>query len=1035
MKLSNLAVNRPIAVLMAVITVILLGGVSLSKLTLDLFPKMTFPIAVVATNYQGSAPEEVERLITRPLEEALGTVNNVKEISSFSQPGSSMVIVEFNWGTDMDFATLQMREKVDLAKRMLPNEVTTPQVLKFDPSSLPIFTLAVSGGENLVDLRRVVEDKIKSKLERQEGVASVNVSGGQSREIRISIDQKKMSNYGLALNQINQTLGAENMDFSAGSIREGSQELIIRIIGQFDTVEQIENLSFLTKAGSTVMLKEFAKVEDTFAKQTKLSTMNGKPSIGIDIQKQTDANTVSVSNQVLAAIEEMKSDLPKNIELNIIFDQASFINQSIDTVINNIIYGGLLAVAVLFLFLRNFRSTLVIAISMPISIIATFTMVYFGGLTLNMLSLGGLALGVGMMVDASIVILENIFRYRQEGFDHITAAKKGASEVGNAVIASALTTVAVFLPIVFVDGLAAELFRPLALTVSFSLLASLVVALTLIPMLSSKLLVVESKSNEEKKIGRIVNFFGKMVDSLDVLYRKVLEWSIKKKKAVIAGVIITFIASLGLIPVIGTELIPSMDQGQIQINVTLPDGALFEETNEVVLEIEENLNNIPSIETLFTSVGSGGAMDFSDSARTNTANIQVNLVELSKRNISTEQIVEQIGQLVANIPGAEIEVSAMDAGMGGMAAPVEIAVSGDDLETLKEITNDVIKVAEQIDGLREMESSFSKGMPELEIKVLKDKAALNGLSSATIASTARSAFQGDIVTVFKTGSDEINVKVILDDAKNKSIHDIENLEVATPMGTTVFLEEVAEVNIIEGPSTINRSGQTRQVTVQGTIVGRDLGSVVEDLQAKLDKMALPEGYSLDIGGQSEDMAEAFGDLTLALILAIILVYMIMAAQFEALLHPFVIMFSVPVTFIGIAFGLVVTGRSFSVTAFIGVIMLAGIVVNNAIVLVDYINILRKEGMTMEEAILKAGPTRLRPILMTTLTTVLGLVPLTLGIGEGAETQAPMATVVVFGLTFSTIITLVLVPVMYIILDDLGANFKYRIRKVLRKERA
>ncbi len=1035
MKLSNLAVNRPIAVLMAVITVILLGVVSLSKLTLDLYPKMTFPIAVVFTNYQGSAPEEVENLITRPLEEALGTANNVKEISSFSQPGSSMVLVEFNWGTDMDFATLQMREKVDLAKRMLPQDVTAPQVLKFDPSGLPIFKLSVSGGENLVDLRRIVEDEIKAKLERQEGVASVNVSGGQTREVRISVDHKKMSNYGLALNQISQTLGAENMNFSAGAIREGSQELIIRVTGQFKNVEQIENISFLTKSGTLVTLKEFASVADTFEKQTKLSTMNGKPSVGIDIQKQTDANTVSVSNQVLEAIEEMKGDLPSNVELNIIFDQALYINQSIDNVVRNIVFGGLLAVIVLYLFLGNIRSTLVIGISMPISIIATFTMVYFGGLTLNMLSLGGLALGVGMMVDSAIVILENIYRYRQKGYDHITAAKKGASEVGNAVIASALTTVAVFLPIVFVEGLAAELFRPLALTVSFSLLASLLVALTLIPMLSSKLLEVEVKGKDTKMRGKVIEFFTKKLDGLNDIYKRILKWSINRRKTIITGVTLAFIASLALIPVIGTEFVPKMDQGEIQINVKLPDGALFEETNEVVLEIEKNISNIASIETLFTSVGSGGAMDFTGSSRTNVANIHVKLVELSKRDIKTEQVGDQIRQLVAGIPGAEIEVSEMDSGGMGMSAPLEITVSGDDLETLQEIANDIIKEAEQVDGLRELESSASKGMPELEIKVLKDKAALNGLSTATIASTARAAFQGDIATVFKTGSNEINVRVILDDYEKKTLQDLRNLEIFTPIGTTVFLEEVADVKIIEGPSTINRKGQTRQVTVQGAIVERDLGSIVTDLQARVDKLSVPEGYSINFGGQSKDMAEAFGDLTLALILAIVLVYMIMAAQFEALLHPFVIMFSLPATFIGIVFGLAATGRSLSVPAFIGVIMLAGIVVNNAIVLVDYINTLRKEGMSMEEAILKAGPTRLRPILMTTLTTVLGLIPLTLGLGEGAEVQAPMATVVVFGLTFSTVITLVLVPVMYIILDNVGANFKSRIRKILRKESA
>ncbi|NLK01378.1 MAG: efflux RND transporter permease subunit [Clostridia bacterium] len=1041
MKITDISIRRPVTIVMVVCIIVLLGFVSLVNLNLDLFPEMNLPIAVVVTQYGGTAPQEVETLITRPLEEAMGTVHNIEKIQSMSQTGLSIVIAQFGWGTDMDFSMLEMREKVDLVKMMLPDASDNPMIFKMDPSMMPIMMLSFSGDRSPWELKLLAEDEIKNRLERINGVASVDVLGGAEREIKVTIEPQTLETYGLSPQQIIQTLRGENLNVSGGKVFQGGKQYLVRIMGQFNKIEEISELRLTTPMGINLRLGDIAEISDGFKEVEGYSTVDGHSSIAISVNKQSDANTVEVSRNIRKALDQAVGEFSEDMELTYIMDQSEYIEKSIFNVLNNIILGGILAVLVLFIFLRNIQSTLIIGIAIPIAVITTFVMIYFRGLTLNMMTMGGLALGVGMMVDNSIVVLENIFRHRhQEGADPIKAARVGCSEMSMAITASTLTTIAVFFPIVFVKGLASQIFTPLALAISFSLLASLGVALTLVPMMSAR--VFPSGNNkilEEPKTRkhRIFRLFAGWQTWMDEKYRSLLGWSLahKTRVLVIAGAML--VVSLALIPLVGVEFIPSMDEGAISIDIELAHGTKLERTEKVVGEVERIIGEHPEVETIFASVGSSmGGFGYMEGGQPEYASLHVQLKK-KQRSRSSEDIAAAIREEAQMIPGAEIRVTATDPLTGGMAfggAPVAVEVRGDDLDILKNISDDVVEIVEAIPGTTEVETSFEKSNPEVQISVDRAKAAAFGLSAAQVSENVRMVLDGMVATYYRTGDDEIDVRVQFAEKDNETMQDLLDLKLSTPGGVQIPLSEVGEVKIAEGPTTIERKDQTRTISVTSKLHDRDLGHVMNDIQEELRNYMLPAGYTFEFGGEAEEMADAFGDLTLALLLAVILVYMILAAQFESFVHPFVIMFSMPISIVGVVWGLLLTGRTFSVPTFIGVIMLAGIVVNNAIVLVDYINQLRSSGLEREEAILKAGPHRLRPILMTTLTTILGLVPLSIGIGEGAEVRTPMATAVIGGLLTSTLLTLVVIPVMYILFDNLSSWLKNKLRPILRSER-
>ncbi|MGR9048521.1 efflux RND transporter permease subunit [Halobacillus faecis] len=1025
MKLVNLSVKRPVGVIMIVAAILGLGFVSLRSLTIDLYPEIDLPIAVVSTSYEGAAPQEVEKLVSRPVESSVSSIEGLEVLQSQSQAGASLVLMQFNTGVNLDSTLLQVRENVDQVTGLLPEGASDPSVLRFDPQQLPIMTVGLSG-DTPDELQKIAENRLVPFLERQEGVASVSIEGGQTKEVQVLVDRAQMATYGLDSQTLIQALNAANQSASAGTIEKGQKDLQIRIDGEFSSVEDVRDTRIQSPTGAQVTLGQIAEVNETLTNSNTISKVNGSSSVVLSILKKTDANTVETADNVREAMDELEADLPEGVGTSIVLDTSEFIKISINSVVLNIILGGIFSVLILLLFLKSVRATLVIGLSIPIAIISTFTLMYFTGETLNVLTMGGLALGIGMMVDSSIVILENIVSYRQRGYSMVEAAKQGASELAPAVVASATTTLVVFLPIIFVEGIASELFTPLALTIMFALIASLAVSVTLIPMLSSKLL---TKSLKEE--GRRY-WFNRFLDKVNDGYRSMLRWVLKFRKTTIAITFALIAGSVALIPLIGTEFIPPSDQGQVEVRVNMPEGTSIEETEALTEEIDAEIENYSEIiDVSYLSIG-GGSMGSIGNGSSDFASYTIQLVEPSQREKTTQTVMEELSDSLSGIPGAEIEVSELDAGLG-TGAPLQVQINGGEYEVLDELAGQVAYLMNEIDGVQNATSSTDEGRPEMQIEVDQDKASQYGLTEQQVISQVQLGFNGQIATRYRNGTDEIDVRFILPEDERQTIADLEGMSVQAPNGTLIPLATIAELNQVQGPVSLLRQNQQPQVNVEAEISDIDLGTATEEVRAELERLNFPDGYSYTIGGQAQDMQEAFGDLSLALIFSIFLVYAVMAIQFENFLFPFIIMFSLPATIIGISGGLFVTGLPFSLPAFVGIIMLAGIVVNNAIVLVDYINILRRKSYDRYEAILEAGPNRLRPILMTTLTTVLGMVPLAIGIGRGAEAQQPLAVTIIFGLTVSSFFTLVLIPVVYTYFDDLSNKITGFFRKRAQKE--
>jgi len=1015
---------------MIVLIVVLLGVISLTRLPIDLFPKIEIPVAVVSTSYTGAGPQEIENLITKQIEGVIATVGNIDTVSSISSEGSSIVIAQFNNGTDMDFAALEIREKVDLIKGVLPDGATQPMVLKIDPNSTPIIQIAISTKGDLAGLQSLAEDTFSQRLERLDGVASVSVGGGFVNEIEVAVNQNSLASYGLSINQLSQLLSASNINLPGGNVNKGEQKLAVRVVGEFNSLDEIKNMPITLATGDVIRLQDVATVKLNQKDISAISRTNGKDSINISVQKQSGKNTVQVADLINKEIENLRKDYP-NVEIDVVLDSSTMIKDSINTVVNNVLIGSVLAIVILYVFLKNIRTTLIIGTSIPISLIASFILLYFNGITLNMMTLGGLALAVGMLVDSAIVVLENIYRFRSEGYSRKEAAIKGASEVGMAITASTLTTIAVFLPIVFIDGMIGTIFKDFALTVTLSLGASLIVSLTFIPMLSSKILKVESEKTDGKKrkLEFIYKIFDNISNKMENIYKGLLIKSLKRRKTTIFISIVIFVVSIASLVGVGMEFFPTTDEGTISINISMPVGTQTDKIDGIAHIVEEKLTTIKEINKVFTNISSGNVL-MGGQAGSNSGSISVGLVKLNERNRSTDEVAEEIRNIVKDIPGAEISVQGTSStAMMTSGSPISISIKGSELKVLEEISNDFKNIIESVEGTRETKTSFSEGVPEVEILINKERSATYGLTTAQVASAVRGAATGTTATRYKDNGEEIDVVLRSVGDVTESLSNFEQIDITTPTGINIPLSQVADISVIKSPVSISRENQEKVVTVNSQIVGRDLQSIVTDINAELQEYQLPEGYYYSMGGENKEMMEAFSQLLLALGLAVILIYMVMAAQFESLIHPFVIMFTIPLAFSGGALALFITDRAFGVTAFIGIIMLAGIVVNNGIVLIDYINILRSEGKERTEAITIAGPVRLRPILMTTLTTILGLIPLALGIGEGAELQAPMATVVIGGLVLSTVLTLVFVPVLYTIFDDMSNSFKSKVKKL------
>ncbi|MHB8928021.1 MAG: efflux RND transporter permease subunit [Bacillota bacterium] len=1031
----RMAVNRKVTVVMGVLVIVLLGFVSYGRLPVDLLPNMSFPGAAVITTYPGAAPQEVESLVTQPVEEALGRVTNVRRISSVSKEETSMVIVEFEWGTDMDFATLNMREKVDLIKRYLPSDVSAPMVVKFDPSMMPIMMVSLTGDQGPVGLLQVAEDTAKPRLERVEGVASVGVIGGQTQEVRISVDQSKLLVNGISWTQVSGALRGLNINLPGGRVTENGLDYLLRSMGQASNLDELRNLvvGFKTaapSAGATgggarrpVRLSDVADVTLTTGDVRTLSRLNGSDSVVLVIQKAATANTVQVARRVEEQLDKLKADLPGGTSTVVTMNQADFISVAIKTVTDNAWQGALLAVAILFLFLWNIRSVIIIGLAIPISVIGTFVLMYFDHLSLNLMTLGGLALGIGMLVDNSIVVLENIFRRMQEGEKALEAALNGGRQVAMAITASTLTTVVVFMPVVFVGGMSGMLFKELSLTVTFSLLTSLVVALTFVPMAAATLFRPTDKV-AAKRDGWLITG-----------YRGALDWVLRHRVAVVLVVLAAFGLSSSWIRQIGGEFIPKMDRGEFTINITMPSGTTLEQTDQAVKKVEEIASAIPEKRWVTATIGasSGGSMISGGLAggTPDVAEVSFKLVRQAERKRSTAQVITDLRQKFNFTPlaGATVAIEQTDPffGAGGFLQPVEVIVKGDDLNVLKDLTSQMAMMISGVRGLTNVDTSFRQGRPEVLITYDRYKLAVQGQSALLLGTMVRSAIQGERVATYRLGDQDVDVVLRLRPEDRDSVEAVGNLLFPSTTGRPFKLKDVAGLTRGTGPDDIRRQASQREATISAGLSGRDLSSAIADVKEAIQQVPLPAGYSVEYSGEYSEMGEAFSGLGLAMVLAIILVYMVMASQFESLLHPFTVMFTMPMAVIGVAAALFFGHLTFSIPAIIAAIVLAGVVVNNAIVMIDFINQLRAKGKDRDEAVVEGAAARLRPILMTALTTILALIPMAFVSGEGTELTRPLSMVIMGGLTTSTFLTLFIIPVVYLFFDNL-AEFARRIRK-------
>jgi len=1023
MKLTQIAVDRPVTTVMASLIVIVISVVSLSRLPIDLMPDITYPALSVVVGYDGAGPEEIETLVTRPMEEAMGSVSNVEEIESDSDEERARVQLRFTWGTDLEEVTNDVRERLDRIRDFLPEGVDPPVLFKFDMSMMPILYFGLSGSLDPVDLRYLAEHTLKYRLERVPGVASLDVSGGFRREIQVNLIRDKLVALNLSPRSIVQAIRLENLDLPTGEVDEGDIELLVRTHGQFESLEELEQIVVATRNGVPVYLRDIAEISDGFEEIRQIERINGRPGITLQVIKQSGSNTVQVADAVYKEIASLEREFPY-LDFAALFDSAEYIRDSIANVRSAALYGAILAVVILLVFLRNVRSTLIIATAIPISVMASFSLIYFGGFTLNIVSFGGLALGIGLLVDNSIVVLENIFRHREAGERARDAALEGSSEVTAAIVASTLTTLVVFLPLVFISGVQSVLFGQLSYVVAFSLTCSLVVALTLIPMLSRKVLKLEHRNpnGRETLLHKVYRVSEAGFDRADEVYKRLLHFALGHRKLVVFGVMLVLAAVIPLLWSVGFEFMPAADEGEVRIYGEMAPGTKLEVMDEAFRQVEaiaqkELGSDIENVQTSF------GAGVWYRSASTNTGSVRIKLVDMNQRDRSSEEIAYDLLNKLNSIPGLIVRTSASGGlfifRMMSQGERVGIDVRGYDREEAVRVAEDIERALEGYEGIASTRLSHYRGRPEVAMEIDRDKAGEFGLSVADIAQRLRTAFGGEVATMYREGGDEYDVRVRLREEDRLRLEDLRTQWMVTPRGERVPLSNFVRLERRTGPSSIERIDQERSITVSAYLVpGYSLGNVIRDLRPRLNQIPLPKGFSLVYGGEYEDQLESYREMSMAFVLAVILVYMVMASQFESLLHPLIIMFSIPFALIGVILALVLTDTTLNVQSLMGVVMLTGIVVNNAIVLLDYVNMLRrKRGMQLREAVEEGGRRRLRPILMTTLTTVLALTPMAIGLGEGSELQAPMARVVIGGLLVSTLVTLVFIPTLYTILEE------------------
>ena len=1022
-KLSEQAVRRPVTTFMVFVAVVLVGLVSLSRLSIDLLPELDFPSVSISTAYEGVGPEEIETLITRPIEEVVSTVQGVDRIESFSAEGRSRVQLRFTWGTSLDGALNDVRAAVERIRDHLPEEASTPVIFKFDLSSFPIMFLTLSGDMEPWRLRQLADETLKYRLERIEGVAAVDVRGGIRREIHVDLEAQKLSSLGLTSAMVAAALKRDNINLPAGDVRDKDFEVIVRTVGEFKSLEQIENTVITVREGVPVRVKEVAVVRDSYEDPISSVFIDARPGIRLSVNKLPGANTVDVSDRVNREVEKINEEMP-NIRLGKRFDTAEYIKDSISNVERGVLFGSVLAIIVLLLFLRSLRATVIAAVAIPIAIIGTFALMYLGGFTLNMISFGGVAIGLGLLVDNSIVILENIQRHRELGKEPKVAAVVGAREVSTAIIASTMTTLCIFVPVLFIEGFAGIFFRQLAFVVSFALICSLAVALTLVPVLSAlggkkKKAGSDAESAGKKERG-IAAALGSLLQKLENAYASLISGALRRRKTVYMIALLVLAGSFALFPLIGVELMPESDQGELSVSGELPVGTPLEKTEKVLLGLQGIvLEQVPEQEAI---MGVAGPPGFWSSAGSNGIRLRIQLQDLDVRDRSTEEIANVLRPLLGGVPDLKSKVR-MNEGffifriLRGGGERISVEIRGYDLDVAWKLSKDVSAMVENVEGITDVDIDMKENQREAAIYIDTLKAADLGLSVGEIGNEILTYVLGTAATYYRDRGDEFRILVRLQEKDRYFENQLEGLPLITPLGKRISLGDVASIKRSYAPLNIRRLNQDRIVTVSAGFTGRDLGSIITDLKKGLSNIAVPDGFLVTLGGEYEEQQKTFLQLLIGLLLAFALVYMVMASLFESLRHPFAMLFAIPFSVIGVVLTLIITNTTLNVYSFLGAIVLTGIVVNNAIVLVDYINLLRRDrGMRLFEAVIEGARRRLRPILMTTLTTALALVPIAIGMGEGGEMQAPLARVVVGGLLASMIITLVIIPALYVTLE-------------------
>ncbi len=1017
MSLASFSVKKKVTITMLTLIIVLLGYISYTKLGVDLMPDLEFPTVSIVTPYKGASSKDIEEMVTKPIEGWISTVTNVKDVKSASKEGLSVINVEFEWGTNLDFAAQDLRETIGMYEKFLPEDVSKPVVIKFDISQFPVLMYGIKGKRSLFDLKKIIEDEVSERLNRIDGVASAQVFSPEEREFQVLLKKDKLIKMGISPDRVLQILRAENLNQPAGYIEKGYTEYILRTVGEFKSIDMIKRIPVgYNRTGKIIRLSEIADVIDGKKDTRNIARVNDEPGLFFVITKSSGANAVIVANKVKAELKKIKKDLPSDIKFFISMDQSEAITTIAKGTTSNVIVGGFLVVLLIYLFLSNWRPTLTIIISIPLSIIATFISFYVAGYTLNFITLMGLGLGIGMLVDNSVVVIENIFRHLEEGENSEIASARGTDEVAMAITASTLTTVGVFFPMLFASGVVGKLAQALALSVSFALLSSLFVALTIVPMLTSVIFKGMSKEEIYSKTSK-----EKAFEKYKNIYERWLKSALRHKATVLISIIIIFFLSLFLLNFTGSEFMPATDRPLVLLKLKLPVGTALSTTDKVAKEIEKKFTVRKDVVSVTTIVGlnerdeQGGASEAFNPAGPHEAVFWVRLVPKGRRKLSGLEMVEEVKKELPHYKGEKLEAVDLGQAMfGGSNFPVEVQVNGKDLNMLKRLSDIIEKNMSSIKGFSDIHSSYSEGRKEIHISIDREKAYKLGLTVYQIASTIHTYTLGKAWTKFKDKGDEYDIRVLLNKNDRKTIEDIKHFPIVTPQGKTVYLDDLATLEEGEGPLKIERENQVRKISIYANIMGRDLGSVIGDLKTKLKPLEknLPSGYFIEYGGQYEDMKSGFKDLMIAFLIAILLVYMIMASQFENLLHPFVIMFTIPLAFIGVVLGIFIGGKPLSIVVLMGLIILAGIAVNNGIVMVDYINQLRRGGMDDFEALIKGATTRLRPVLITATSTIFGMLPMVFTTSEGAEMRIPLGLTIVGGLTVATFLTLFIIPIIY-----------------------